>query len=109
MRTLIAVIGADDKTYVRELETAEKVFQKDPFLRSVAPETYKRIVKEQAGIYEAAPQRALAGLAAMVPAVRHRKRMLDIAKTMVSVDGRKPGKKENSMLAAIEEALELNK
>lgn len=109
VRTMIAVIGADDKTYVRELETAEEVFQQDPTLRSVAPDTYKKIVKKQAVIIEKNPQQALADLATMVPAVKDRKRVLAIAKTMVSADGKKPDKNEKAILAAITKALGLGK
>jgi tellurite resistance protein len=109
VRIMIAVIGADDKTYVRELETAEKVFQKDPTLRSVSPDTYKKIVKNQASIYEKNPQRALDDLAAMVTAVKDRKRIWAMAKTMVSADGNKPDKKERAVLTAINKALKLTK
>lgn len=109
VRTMIAVIGADDKTYVRELETAEAVFQKDPTLRSVPPDTYKKIVKEQAAILEKAPQGALADLAAMVPAAKDRKRILTMAKTMVSADGKKPDKKEKAVLETIKKAFKISK
>ncbi len=107
VRTMIAVFNADQKMTAREFEMAEKIIQTDRVLRSVTPDTYKKIIKQQASLLEVDPDRAMAGLIKMVPSVKERKQVFKIAQAVAKADGKKPGKGEKAMLATIKKTLEL--
>lgn len=105
MRAIIAVLNANRRSSTLDLEKVEKIVQQDPIFRKVAPNKYKRLVKEQALILETDLAQALADLVVMVPDVKDRIRIVGIANCIVSTEGRKPENKEKIMLSEIEKAL----
>lgn len=107
VRVMIAMAGTNRGMDAREFETAETIIHSDPRLRQVKPEAYRRIVKEQAAIFENDPLEALNGLANMVPGTEDRKRVVDIARRIAAADG-SIVKREEAMLARIEKTFDLS-
>ncbi len=106
IRVMIAISGADRIMNDREFETAERIVQKDRRLRAVPPHEIKAMIKEQARVLDLDPAEAIGDLAALVPAAKERRQLLDIARKLARSDGR-PDVHEKGMLDAIVQALSL--
>jgi len=106
IRVMIAISGADRIMNDREFETAEKIVQKDRRLRVVPPNDVKAMIKAQSRVLDLDPGEAIGDLAALVPAAKDRRQLLEIARKLARADGR-PDEYEEGMLEAIAEALAL--
>ncbi|NNK93687.1 MAG: DUF3141 domain-containing protein [Desulfobacterales bacterium] len=86
IRVMRAVAGADLGIDILEFEAAETIIQKSKRLRTLNPEQYKQINKEQALILHAVPRKALTSLAQMELSSRDKKRLYDVAVQIALAD-----------------------
>lgn len=94
IRVMLAAAGADMSLDTFEFEAAERIIQKSRRLRTLTPEQYKMINKDQALILHAVPRKALTSLAQMKLTDRDKKRLYDIAVQIAVANGKRETKEK---------------
>lgn len=86
IRVILAVAANDMSLDIFEFEAAESIIQKSKRLRTLTPEQYKKINKEQALILHAVPRKAITSLALMELTSRDKERLYDMAEQIALAD-----------------------
>lgn len=86
IRVMTVVAGSDRIMDVREFQVAERIVQGNKKLRALTPAEFKKIVREQARIYDMVPQKAIGAIGEMALSAQERLDVLRIAETIAGAD-----------------------
>jgi tellurite resistance protein len=106
IRVMTAVAGSDRIMDVREFQVAERIVQSNKKLRALTPAEFKKIVREQARIYDMAPRKAINGLREMTLSARERLEIIRIAETIAGADEGPIESREVKILALLKKVIQ---
>lgn len=106
IRVMTAVAGADRIMDVREFQVAERIIQGNRKLRALTPAEFRKIVREQARIYDMVPQKAINALRTMTLSAQERVEILRIAETIAGADEGMTEGREAKILALLKKVLQ---